>query len=175
MPRERKVWSEQLTARPRAAGSGLPALKQPVSFWLASLASLAVIVGGVGPWATYLNYVSISGTSMHGWREVAVGGLVLVLLATYQVRGWRLPALAAALLGVLGVLGAIEDLHAITSGGTVTVFGVSYRLLSPAWGIYLVLVGTATIAVSAFALLWGGFRGRSAWLRRTRGVGVRQS
>jgi hypothetical protein len=127
---------------------------QPPSFWIASLASLAIIVGGVGPWATYLHYVSISGTSMDGWREVAVGAIALGLLGVYQVSGWRLPVLVVAILAVLGVIGAIEDLSSITSGGALTVFGITYRYLTAAWGIYLVLAGTIILALSAFALLW---------------------
>jgi hypothetical protein len=43
---------------------------QPPSLWIAWLASLAVIIAGVGPWATRLRYVSISGTRMDGWREL---------------------------------------------------------------------------------------------------------
>jgi hypothetical protein len=128
---------------------------------VALIASLGVIVGGVGPWATYLNYVSISGTSMHGWREVAVGVIALALLGVYQVRGWRVPMLFVAILGLLGVIGAIEDLHGITSGGAVTVFGITYRYLTAAWGIYLVLVGTIILTLSASALLWSARLGRS--------------
>lgn len=138
---------------------------QPPSFWVASLASLAVIVGGVAPWATYLNYVSISGTSMHGWREVVVGACALVLLGIYQLRKWRLVMLVTALLGVLGVIGAIGALHSITSGGAVNVFGVTYRYLTAAWGIYLVLVGTIILTLAASALAWEGAR---AWLGQFR-------
>lgn len=140
---------------------------QPPSFLVALLSSLAIIVGGVGPWATYLQYVSISGTSMGGWREVAVGAIALGLLGIYQARGWRLPVLVVAILAVLGVIGAIEDLNSIASGGALTVFGITYRYLNAAWGIYLVLAGTIILALSAFALLldavpeWGS-RLRSA-------------
>jgi hypothetical protein len=129
------------------------------------LASLAIIVGGVGPWATYLHYVSISGTSMEGWREVAVGAIALGLLGIHQLRGWRLPVLVVAILAVLGVIGAIEDLNSITSGGALTVFGLTYRYLNAAWGIYLVLAGTIILALSAFALLWDAVR---AWGGRFR-------
>lgn len=130
---------------------------QPASFWVASLASLGVIVGGVGPWATYLNYVSISGTSLHGWREVAVGAIALVMLGIYQLRGWRGPLIVAGIVGALGLIGAIQSLNNITNGGAITVFGVTYRYMSAAWGLYLVLVGTLVLFLAVLQLVWRAF------------------
>jgi hypothetical protein len=160
MASEQEHVNREVAPSARDARSGGPALNPPATFWVASIASLGVIVGGVGPWATYLNYVSISGTSMQGWREVAVGVIALVLLGIYQVRGWRVPVLLAAILGLLGVIGAIEALHGITSGGAITVFGITYRYLTAAWGIYLVLVGTIILTLSTSALLWRPRLGR---------------
>jgi hypothetical protein len=127
---------------------------RPASFWLASLASLAIIIGGVGPWATAYALVSISGTSMHGWREVAVGALGLVMLGLHVVRPGRLPLLVAAAAGALGAIQAIATLSKIESGGAVTVFGFHYRYLDSAWGLYLVLAGAIALVVSASALAW---------------------
>jgi hypothetical protein len=127
---------------------------QPLSFWLAALASLAIIIGGVGPWATAYTLVSISGTSMHGWREVEVGVLGLLMLGLHLVRRGRLPLLVAALAGALGAMGAVATLNKINSGGAITVFGLHYRYLSPAWGLYLVLAGAIALALSASALAW---------------------
>jgi hypothetical protein len=132
-----------------------PALPgQPAGFWVAALASLAIIIGGVGPWATAYALVSISGTSMHGWREVAVGALGLVMLGLHVVRPGRLPLLVAAVAGALGAIQAIATLSKIESGGAVTVFGFHYRYLDPAWGLYLVLAGAIALVVSASALAW---------------------
>ena len=136
-------------------------LSQPASFWVASLASLGIIIGGIGPWATYLNYVSISGTSMHGWREVAVGAVALVMLGLYQMSGWRPPLIGAGVVGVLGLIGAIDALHSITSGGAVTVLGITYRFISAAWGVYLVLAGTIVLTLCIALLMWQVFRSRS--------------
>jgi hypothetical protein len=136
-------------------------LYQPASFWIASLASLAVIIGAVGPWATYLNYVSISGTSMHGWREAAVGAIGLAMLGLYQMRGWRPTLLVAWVFAVLGLIGAIDALHDITSGGALTVFGITYRYLGAAWGIYLVVAGTIVMTLSVASLTWRAFRSPS--------------
>jgi hypothetical protein len=133
---------------------------QPASFWVASWASLGVIIGGVGPWATYLNSVSVSGTSMHGWREVGVGVVGLVMLGLYQVRGGRIPLIVAGVVGALGLIGGFVALNKIVTGGAVTVFGVQYRYMDAAWGIYLVLAATATLLVCAGALAWRDFRER---------------
>jgi hypothetical protein len=129
---------------------------QPVSFWIAALASLGLIIGGVGPWATAYSLVSISGTSMHGWREVSVGILGLIMLGLHLVLRARLPLIVAAVAGVLGAIGALATLDKIESGGTVTVFGFSYQYqyLDAAWGLYLVLAGAIALAVSASALAW---------------------
>jgi hypothetical protein len=132
-----------------------PALtRQPASFWVAALASLGLIIGGVGPWATAYTLVSISGTSMHGWREVSVGVLGLAMLALHVALRARLPLLVAAVGGVLGAIQAIATLDNIDSGGAVTVFGLEYRFLDPAWGLYLVLAGAIALAFSASALAW---------------------
>jgi hypothetical protein len=132
-----------------------PALpRQPISFWVAALASIGMIIGGVGPWATAYTLVSISGTSMHGWREVEVGALGLAMLGLHLVRGGRIPLLVAAVAGALGAMQAVASLDKIQSGGAVTVFGYHYRFLDPAWGLYLVLAGAIALVVSASALAW---------------------
>lgn len=118
------------------------------------MASLAVIIGGVGPWATWLNSVSISGTSMHGWREVGVGAVGLVMLGLYQLRGGRVPLIAAAVAGALGLILAIAALNRILTGGAVTVLGFQYRYMDAAWGLYLVLVGTIALVSSVATLAW---------------------
>jgi hypothetical protein len=136
----------------RGFAPALPA--QPLSFWLAALASLGIMIGGVAPWATAYTLVSISGTSMHGWREVEVGALGLVMLALHLVRRGRLPLIVAAVAGALGAIGAVAALDKINSGGAVTVFGFHYRYLDPAWGLYLVLAAAVALVLSASALAW---------------------
>jgi hypothetical protein len=131
-----------------------PLARQPASFWVASLASLAIIIGGVGPWATAFGYVSLSGTGMHGWREVMVGVVGLAMLGLHQLLGGRLPLIAASVAGLLGALGALAALSKIHSGGALTVLGQTYRYVDPAWGLYLVLAGALVLLCSASALAW---------------------
>jgi hypothetical protein len=127
---------------------------QAAAFWLAMLGSIGMIVGGVAPWATAFTFQSFSGTRMHGWREVAGGVLAAILLGLYQVRPTRLPLIGAAVIGALGAIGAIATWSKIQSGGVFTVFGVEYRYLDPAWGLYLVLGGALTLLLTASALAW---------------------
>jgi hypothetical protein len=131
---------------------------QPTSFWLAALASLGMIIGGVGPWATEFGFVSVSGTSMHGWRAVMVGVVGLAMLGLHQLRGARLPLIVAGIAGALGAMLALAILGKINSGGAVTVLGQRYRYLDPAWGLYLVLAGAITLVCSASALAWRASR-----------------
>jgi hypothetical protein len=125
---------------------------QPASFWLAALASLAMIIGGVGPWATAFGYMSLSGTSMHGWRSVMVGLIGLAMLGVHLLRRARLPLIVAGILGALGAVQAIATWAKINSGGAVTVFGQQYRYVNPAWGLYLVLAGAIALVCFTFAL-----------------------
>jgi hypothetical protein len=131
---------------------------QPASFWFASLASLGLIVGGVGPWATAFGFLSLSGTSMQGWRSVMVGVVGLAMLGLHQMRGARVPLIVAAVAGALAAVQAVATLGKINSGGAVTVLGQQYRYLDPAWGLYLVLAGAIALVCSVSALVWRASR-----------------
>jgi hypothetical protein len=131
---------------------------QPAGFWVAALAAVGVIIGGIGPWASWLNFVSISGTSVHGWREVGVGAVALAMLGVHRLRGGRLPLIAACIVGALGLAGAIISINDVQSKGAVTVLGTQYRYLNVAWGLYVVLVGTIVLVLSTAALAWRGNR-----------------
>ena len=146
--------STQQRPKPDAAAA---LAAQPTSVWVASLASLALIVGGVGPWATAYGLVSLSGTDMHGWRAVAVGVLGLAMLGLQQLRGGRLPMIVAGVGGVLVVALAISTLDTINSKGAVSVLGTTYHYLDPAWGLYLVLAAGIALAGAAAALTWRAF------------------
>jgi hypothetical protein len=130
----------------------------PASFWLASLASLGLIIGGIAPWATEFGFVSLSGTSMHGWRAVMVGVLGLAMLAAHQLRGARLPLVVAGVGGALAAWLAVAALSKINSDGAVSVFGQQYRFLDAAWGLYLVLAAGIALACATSALMWRASR-----------------
>ena len=130
---------------------------RPASYWVACLASLAMIVGGVGPWATAFGFISVDGTRLHGWNEVALGVAGLLMLVVHWVRGARLPLIVAAGAGAIGAMQAAATVSKLGSDGTLTVLGVQYRYLDPAWGLYLVLGGGIALACAA-TLAWRAAR-----------------
>jgi hypothetical protein len=117
------------------------------------MACLAIVIGSVAPWSMAYGFMSFSGTRMHGWNEIGVAGLGLAMLGAHRMLEARLPLLVAAVAGALGAIQAVGTLTKIGSDGSVTVFGIQYRFLDPAWGLYLVLAGTIALACSA-ALTW---------------------
>ncbi|MDA0164353.1 hypothetical protein OM076_29050 [Solirubrobacter ginsenosidimutans] len=130
----------------------------PVCFWLAVASALGVIIGAVGPWTTAWGMVQVSGTGMHGWREVAVGVVALALLAVHRRRGGALELLLAAADGVVGASGAAVALSKINANDTLSVLGFHYTFLDPAWGIYLVLGGAILLTCCASTLAWRSAR-----------------
>jgi hypothetical protein len=125
-----------------------------VCFWLAAASALGVIIGAVGPWASAWGVTELSGTAMHGWREVAVGVVALALLAVHRRRGRPLALVLAAVDGTIGAAGAITAISKINANDTLSIFGFHYTFLSPAWGLYLVLGGAIVLACCASTLAW---------------------
>jgi hypothetical protein len=143
----------ELEARPPLRIAAVPSL-DGVCFWLATASALSVIIGAVGPWTTAWGLVPVSGTGMHGWREVTVGALALALLAVHHRRRGMLELLAAALTGLVGATGALVALSQIDDHDSFTVLGLHYTFLRPAWGVYAVLIGALTLAACASLLAW---------------------
>lgn len=123
-------------------------------FWLATAGALSVIIGAVGPWATAWGFAPLSGTAMHGWREVAVGAVALALLGLHRLRGGALPLALVAVDGVVGASGAAVALSKINAHDTLSVLGFHYTFLDPAWGIYLVLGASIALTCGAATLAW---------------------
>jgi hypothetical protein len=126
----------------------------PVCFWLAAASALGVIIGAVGPWATAWGVVPLSGTAMHGWREVAVGVVALALLAVHRWRAGALELLLVAIDGVIGASGAAVAVSKINANDTLSILGFHYTYLDPAWGLYLVLGAAIVLACCASTLAW---------------------
>jgi hypothetical protein len=151
--------TERDPVRPRQPlGTATAFAGPPASVWVAALASIGLIVGGIAPWATAFGYLSFAGTSMHGWRAVMVGVAGLAMLVLHLLRGGRLPLIVASVAGVLAALLAILTLSKIQSDGAVTVLGQQYHYVDPAWGLYLVLVGAIALVCSTCALAWRASR-----------------
>src|SRR5690349_16179416 len=67
-----------------------PALAaKPPLFWAAVAASAGLVIGGLGPWATALGLVSVSGTHGDGWVAILGGLVALGMLFVASRRGQR--------------------------------------------------------------------------------------
>jgi hypothetical protein len=125
---------------------------QAQSWWVAAIASVAMIIGGFGPWATALGFVSVNGTQGDGWLVIAAGvaGLLLLWAEARSRQGGGL-LLAAGLAGAGGAAVAIYYLAQIESAQG-ELFGEDVDLIDPAWGLYASILGGATLVVAAFVL-----------------------
>jgi hypothetical protein len=122
---------------------------QPQSWWVAVIAAAGMIIGGFGPWATALGFVSVNGTHGDGWLVIAAGVVGLVVLwKNAQSRRAGSGLILAALAGVGAAVVTIADLGQIEGREGV----------EPAWGIYAAMFGGMALAVAAIAL----YRARSA-------------
>jgi hypothetical protein len=138
-------WTEHVAhppAPPAPAPALAPAVKRLAAFWWAIAAAVALIVGGIGPWATALRVVEVSGTrGGDGWLVVGAGLVAIVVL-------FASPNDAGPVVGLLGGIGGaivgIVDLSDIQSRGA---------LVEPAWGIYVVLIGAAALFVASLVLI----------------------
>lgn len=146
----------------------------PLCFWLAAASALGVIIGAVGPWTTAWGVVPLSGTAMHGWREVAVGAVALALLAVHRRRGRTLELLLVAADGAIGASGAVVALSKINANDTLSVLGFHYTFLDPAWGIYLVLGSAIVLTGCASTLAWRTNRSVRSQRRRAHDVLLRE-
>lgn len=135
--------------------------------WLAAAGAVGVIAGAIGPWATAWGVAEISGTSMRGWPEVALGVVALVLLELHRWReGILVPALAT-LTGALCAAGAGATFAEINTHDTLTILGFRYTYVEPAWGLYLAMGGALVLCGGAAALVWRAAAYRSGSTSKT--------
>jgi hypothetical protein len=128
--------------------------EQPSAFWLSVLAALLMIVGGLGPWASALGIVSVSGTRAEdGWVVIAVAGLGLAAVWSRMLRESLSAAIAAVICGLIGAVVSGIDLHKLARAGasSSSFFGRQVQLVQVEWGIYLA-VG-ASVAFVGFVLV----------------------
>ena len=130
-----RQWTEQITSGPHLRAA------RPAAFWWAVAAAALIIVGGVGPWATALGVVDVSGTHGDGWIVIAAGAISAAALLVARGNGGAIVGLLAAL--VATGTGAF-DLNHIQSRGA---------LVEAAWGIYAVIAGGVILGIASLALL----------------------
>ena len=130
---------------------------RPAWLWAGAAAAVGMVIGGFGPWATALGFISVAGTHGDGWFVIlagAAGGGLLAHAALAAAAQWK--AIVAAILGGVGAVTTLIDLTDL-SGNSVDFFGQDVNVVSPAWGIYLALVASlAMIAAGVWAAIRSG-------------------
>jgi hypothetical protein len=132
--------------------SGSVVADQPQVWWVALIAAAAMVIGGFGPWATALGFVSVNGTQGVGWLVITAG--VVALLALWsegRSRQGGHPLVLAAVAGIGGALVAIYTFARLESAQG-ELLGERIDLVDPAWGLYLAVIASGTLAVAAFRL-----------------------
>jgi hypothetical protein len=119
-----------------------------------------MVVGALGPWATALNFISVSGTRGDGWIVIAAALVGVACLWGCVARPSLLAGCVAAVCGVAATAVSAIDLHQLSSGASVNFFGTRMNLVQPGWGIYADLAASVAFVATVVALL--------VWWRPTR-------
>ena len=126
---------------------------QPAQFWCAAAATVSMVVGALGPWATALDLVSISGTRGDGPLVILAAAVSAAMLLSYAVRGSRGVLIGSALAGAAGFVIGLVDFVDIASRGSGEIFDEEVELVDPGWGIYVVILASGALVVFS-ALLY---------------------
>jgi hypothetical protein len=121
-------------------------------FWASVIATLLMVVGGFGPWATALNLISVPGTRGDGWIVIGAAAVSAGALWSYA-RGGRSVLVWSVIAGLAGLGIGLIDLDDIQSRSTRSFFGEQVQLIQPAWGIYMVIIASAGVVLFSL-LLW---------------------
>jgi hypothetical protein len=127
--------------------------KPSVLFWVAAVAAAAMVVGGLGTWATTLGF-SASGTESDGWIVIVAGGLVAVGMVSTHRRSFagRGTVVSLLLAGGAVAVTSVHDINHIANG-----YGGAFSqgVLNPGWGIYMSLAAGFALSILALAVLAG--------------------
>jgi hypothetical protein len=107
--------------------------------------ALALLIGGLGPWATALGIVSISATQNAEVAAVVFGGAAISAVAAITGRSLRGTSITV---GVLALSEAVYRLVSIENAKSQA--GEFGGLISPGWGLYLTIVATVFLIASTF-------------------------
>jgi len=121
-------------------------LKRVHVLWWGFASVAVMVIGSFGPWAKILGLVSINGTDdgHDGWVVIgaaAVGAVAFLLWA--KSRRWLILAVTAAGVGLATTIYDRVDLEGTADGID---FG---QLVDAGWGIYVAMIGSASLAVAA--------------------------
>jgi hypothetical protein len=108
-----------------------------------------MVLGSIGPWLKVRGLDTIDGTDdgRDGWVVIAAGavGAVAFLLST-RARPWLIFAALAAGVGLATTIYDRVDLEGAVAGG----IDIG-RFVDAGWGIYVAMLGSASLAAAALA------------------------
>jgi hypothetical protein len=113
------------------------------------VAFIAVVIGAIGPWQTTF-LVDLAGTDGDGLITLILGMIAgLLLLTKGPGSGWL--AFAGVLAGIAAVVASYDLVQILNDEQEV--LGRQVTLVRPGWGIWLTVIASIALAVSA-AILW---------------------
>jgi hypothetical protein len=107
-----------------------------------------MVIGGVGPWAKLFGVLTVSGTDGggDGWIVIvgAAIGAVALFLWQRRSRRWLILAVVAAGAALATTIYDRIDIERTMSGGVDV-----GSLVDPCWGLYVAMIGSASLAAAA--------------------------
>lgn len=111
------------------------------------VSAIVMVIGSFGPWAKVLGLITVNGTDDggDGWVVIvaAAVGAVALLLWRVRSRRWLILTVIAAAAGLATTIYDRVDLEGTTDGLDVG------SLVDAAWGIYVAMIGSASLALAA--------------------------
>jgi hypothetical protein len=109
--------------------------------------ALALLIGGVGPWATALGVVSIGPSSSGEVSAIVFGGAAFVVLAAALGHKLRVVSI------IVGTAAVIEAVYAMVRVQQIkNEAGEFGSLISPGWGLFVTALAGAFLVVSTFVV-----------------------
>lgn len=111
------------------------------------VSAIVMIIGSFGPWAKVLGVISVNGTDGggDGWVVIVAAAIGAVALLLWRVRSrrWLILTVIAAAAGLATTVYDRIDLEGTTDGLDLG------ALVDASWGIYVAMIGSASLAVAA--------------------------
>ncbi len=148
-----RAYGRPMTTDTAAAfGSAESADHKPLAIWVA-LSAAAMVIGGLGPWASIADVATVSGTDADGWFLIGGGLLAAALALPVLLKGRaRRSLIVATAVGALATLIAAVDIADVNGLAGSEVFGLT---VDTGWGLSLALIGSMSVAAASL----------TAWLK----------
>jgi hypothetical protein len=115
--------------------------------WWGLISAVLMVIGSFGPWAKVLGLITVNGTDDggDGWVVIVAAAVGAVALVLWRVRSrrWLILTVIAAAAGLATTIYDRVDLEGTTNGVDIG------SLVDAAWGIYVAMIGSASLALAA--------------------------